>query len=67
MTFPLFKTFSTSMYCLVLVSIYVVSTTTWLATSHTRHYTKAEVHDDVVVNEGLGLVSDLGHGQDICL
>ena len=49
------------MYCLVLVSIYVVSTTTWLATSHTRHYTKAEV-DDVDINDGLGLLSDLGDG-----
>ena len=31
------------MYSLVLVSIYLVSTATWLATDHTRHYTKAEV------------------------
>ena len=31
------------MYSLVLVSIYLVSMAPWLATDHTRHYTKAEV------------------------
>ena len=48
------------MYCLVLVSIYIVSTATWLATAHTRHYSKAEVVDhvfvDADVDNGLGLL-----------
>ena len=31
------------MYCLLLVAIYLVSTSTWLATADSRHYTEAEV------------------------
>ena len=57
------------MYCLVLVSIYIVSTATWLATAHTRHYTEAEVDvhvdidADVDVDDVHGLVSDNYYGR----
>jgi len=34
---------SSSLYCLVLVAIYLVTTTTWLATAEAHHYTEAEV------------------------
>ena len=32
-----------SLYCLLLVAIYLVTTTTWLATAEAHHYTEAEV------------------------
>ena len=55
------------MYCLVLVSIYIVSTATWLATAQTRHYTEAEVDVDVDVDVDAddvhGRVSDDYHGR----